>query len=195
MTGRFGAGQPGYADATTQPSPVQPDGCPDPPFRAPQPPAPTTGVPGWAADEALDVRGPLTIPAPADETTATWARHEFDAWLAIDVPPGELFDDMVLAVYESLANAADHAYLDTTRPGPVQLLARRSRTALHITVTDRGTWRPPVVPATAPPAVRGRGLPLIRLLIPDVHIELGSRGTTVRLRTPLPRPADHPLHN
>jgi len=45
----------------------------------------------------------------------------------------------------------------------------------------------------AAPAVRGRGLPLIRVLIHDVHLELGSCGTTVHLRTPLRAPAEHPL--
>jgi anti-sigma regulatory factor (Ser/Thr protein kinase) len=111
--------------------------------------------------------------------------------LEIDVPAGELFDDLVLAVYETLANAADHAYLDTDT-GPVQLLARRSRTALHVTVTDRGTWRTPASPTTAAPTIRGRGLPLIHVLVHDVHVELGPRGTTVHLRTPLPPPAEGP---
>jgi anti-sigma regulatory factor (Ser/Thr protein kinase) len=118
-------------------------------------------VPDWTADQAPDVRAPLTITAPADGSTASWARHEFNAWLAIDVPASELFDVLVLAVYESLANAADHAYLDTDT-GQVQLLARRSRTALQLTVTDRGTWRTPASPTTAAPTIRGRGLPLIQ---------------------------------
>lgn len=172
-------------------SPDQSDGCPDAPVRAPQPAPPSTGVPDWTADQAPDIRAPLTITAPADGSTASWARHEFNAWLAIDVPAGELFDDLVLAVYETLANAADHAYLDTDT-GPMQLLARRSRTALHVTVTDRGTWRTPASPTTAAPTVRGRGLPLIRVLVHDVHLELGPRGTTVHLRTPLPPPAEGP---
>jgi serine/threonine-protein kinase RsbW len=141
-------------------SPDQSDGCAEAPVRAP-PPALSTGMPDWTADQAPDVRAPLTITAPADGSTASWARHEFNAWLAIDVPAGELFDDLVLAVYEALANAVDHAYLDTDT-GPVQLLARRSRTALHVTVTDRGTWRTPASPTTAAPTIRGRGLPLIR---------------------------------
>jgi anti-sigma regulatory factor (Ser/Thr protein kinase) len=105
-------------------------------------------VPDWTADQAPDVRAPLTITAPADGSTASWARHEFNAWLAIDVPASELFDVLVLAVYESLANAADHAYLDTDT-GQVQLLARRSRTALQLTVTDRGPGAPP--PPRPPP--------------------------------------------
>lgn len=159
---------------------------------APQPPAPTTGVPDWGVDPAPDVRAPLSITAPADGPTASRARHEFTAWLAIDLPAGEQFDDLVLAVYEMLANAADHAYVDSpTGPGPVRLRARRSRTALHLTVSDHGTWRPPAAPTSAAdtPAGRGRGLPLIRVLVLDVHVEAGPAGTTVHLRAPLPPPA------
>jgi Histidine kinase-like ATPase domain len=107
-------------------SPDQSDGCPDAPVRAPRLPGPTTGVPDWTADQVPDARAPLTITAPADAATASLARQEFKAWLAIDVPAGELFDDLVLAVYEALANAVDHAYLDTDT-GRSQESRRRRR--------------------------------------------------------------------
>lgn len=181
--------------------PISPDHCDaytDQSACARQRIASSSGVPCWIADRAPDIRAPLIVNGQADGPTASRARHEFEAWLAIDIPHGEVFDDLVLAVYETLANAADHAYLDSaTGPGSVALLARRSRTALHVTVVDHGTWRPRAAPRhpAAAPAVRGRGLPLIRLLIRDVYIDTGSAGTTVHLRTPLPPPAEHPPHS
>lgn len=40
---------------------------------------------------------------------ASGLRREFRAWLGIDVT-GELFEDVVLVVYEAVANIAEHAY-------------------------------------------------------------------------------------
>lgn len=116
--------------------------------------------------------------------TATWGRREFADWLAVDLAAGELFDDLVLIAYETLANTADHAYTHTAGgTGPVRLLARRSHDTIQITVSDHGIWH-----QTPDNGFRGHGLALIRLLIHDVHIELRSTGTIVHLRTPLPPP-------
>jgi anti-sigma regulatory factor (Ser/Thr protein kinase) len=75
-----------------------------------------------------------------------------------------------------------------TVAGPVRLLARRTRRAVHVTVADRGIWRQPGTVELGEVTVRGRGLPLIRRLVPDVHIELAATGTTVHLRAAVPSP-------
>lgn len=141
----------------------------------------------WAGDRPAQSRAPLHVTGPATGPTAARARREFAAWLAVDLAAGDLFDDLVLVVYEALANAADHAYLGADT-GPVVLLAQRSSNTVHITVSDRGTWRAP----QAAPALRGRGLALIRLLVPDVHIDRAAEGTTVHLRAALPAPPTAP---
>lgn len=159
---------------------ASPDTGPDPGTRLP-PLAPAGARSDRDCDQLLDVRPPLDITGTADGHTAARARREFTIWLARDLAAGALLDDLVLAVYEALANAADHAYTPTSA-GLVRLLAHRSRDAVHITVSDRGTWREE--PATE--SFRGRGLSLIRLLVRHVHIESGPTGTTMHLSTPLP---------
>jgi serine/threonine-protein kinase RsbW len=112
-------------------------------------------------------------------------RREFATWLAVDLAPGDLLDDLILAVYEALANVADHAYTDTpSGVGALQLTAHRAHESVRITLSDRGRWRP----RTDAP-FRNRGLPLIRQLIAQVHIATTASGTVMHLRTTLPAPA------
>lgn len=165
----------------------RPDGRPAVPARVATTAA-TDQTPSWVGEQPAEVRAPLDITGSATGYTAAWGRREFTAWLAVDLPAGGLFDDLVLAVYEALANTAEHAYRDTDEPGPVRLLARRSRDAVQIVVTDHGTWHP--TPSDGAPAesFRGRGLSLITMLVHDMHLDLGPAGTLVHLRTPLPPP-------
>lgn len=123
------------------------------------------------------MRPPLFIDTEASARSITGVRREFTAWLAIDVT-GEPLHDLVLAVYEAVANSAEHAYADhPDNSGPVRLLARRTRDVVLVTVADDGAWRAP----TGQP-FRSRGLALIRALVQDVHITRGPHGTMVQLR-------------
>lgn len=156
---------------------------------------PKSAAPAWVAERLEEVRSLLDVSGPATGQTAARARRAFATWLAVDLAAGDLFDDLVLAVYEALANAADHAYRRTVA-GPVRLLARRTRRAVHITVADHGTWPEDAgtgsTVGSGDVTVRGRGLPLIRLLVPDVHIERGPTGTTVHLRCAVSSPTCAP---
>ncbi len=137
----------------------------------------------WTAETLSEVRPALNISAGADASSATRLRRAFSAWLAVDVT-GDQLDDLVLAVYEAVANTAEHAYADhPDRAGPVRLFARRSHAVLQVTIADDGRWRPP----TGEP-YRSRGLPLIRALVEDVHIDHTPTGTAVHLRAALPPP-------
>lgn len=147
-------------------------------------PAPPGEVPSWVTSGLRGIRAGLNIAGPAGADTASRTRREFAAWLTVDLAAGDLFDDLVLVVYEALANAAEHAYADTpTGTGPVALRVHRSRTCIQMTVSDQGHWRAP-----AGAGFRGRGLSLMRLLVGDLHIERGPSGTVVHLRTALPPP-------
>ena len=89
--------------------------------------------------------------------------------------------DVVLAVYEALANAAEYAYLSADIPGPITLTAEHdpANSALTLTVADQGRWRENT------PALRtrtgGRGIPLIQVLADQASIDTSRNGTTVRM--------------
>jgi anti-sigma regulatory factor (Ser/Thr protein kinase) len=142
----------------------------------------TTNQPAVCDDERLDdIRPPLTAEAVATAHDAARLRHELSAWLALDVPDEQL-DDLVLAAYEAIANAAEHAYADSTDgAGPIHLRAHRYDDCVCVCVVDEGRWR-----VRTGQRFRSRGLPLIRLLVSDVHIGPSRTGTTVHLRMWLP---------
>ena len=89
--------------------------------------------------------------------------------------------DLVLAAYEALANAAEHAYVGRT-DGVIDLSARCVQGAITIVVTDYGAWRPP----QPSDGLRGRGLLLINALTRDHQVTHGDGGTTVTMTWPSP---------
>lgn len=92
-----------------------------------------------------------------------------------------MVDDLVLAVYEALANAVEHAY-HPDHPDPVmRLQAQLDHDQLLITITDYGCWRTPRAPG-----YRGRGLALMRSLTTGVRVCPSLQGTTVHLRAGFP---------
>ncbi len=123
----------------------------------------------------------------ADARSAARTRAEFGMWLDRHFRLGaERSNDLLLAVNEALANAAEFAYVDAGRRGTVDLSATYDAAAdtLAVTVNDRGRWRQQVPePATVPPQpqVRGRGIPLMRALADRVTIDRTPRGTHVSL--------------
>lgn len=115
------------------------------------------------------------------EATAEAAHHLrqlFTLWLEVTVDAdAERRADIVLAVYEAVANATEHAYKNASEPGVVTVHSRRRRNgALEITVTDTGTWDPS--PAQR---FRGRGLALITALSDTHALTTGPDGTTVTM--------------
>lgn len=129
----------------------------------------------------------LLAPPPLDVTTcatvqnATALRRTFRRWVAALVGD-DVADDLTLAVYEALANAAEHAFTAQREPGCMRLHATVANGQITVTITDNGTWRPPTVPTGR----RGRGLPLMHKLTNAARVQPNRRGTTVHLRHPLP---------
>lgn len=94
-------------------------------------------------------------------------------------------DDLGLAVYEALANAAEHAY-PPDHPNPViRLHARLDVDRVQITISDHGAWSPP-----GEPGYRGRGLAMMRHLATHVDVDSSPQGTTVHLNAPLDPASD-----
>lgn len=119
----------------------------------------------------------------ADARSAARTRAEFAAWLeryfSLD---DDRFSDLLLAVNEAIANAAEFAYVDAAERGTLDVRAAYDANAdtLAVTVDDRGRWRQKV-PVQRQQQRRGRGIPLMEVLADDVVIEPTPQGTRVTL--------------
>lgn len=123
--------------------------------------------------------------AEADPDSARQLRLRFQEWLRTLGVPAAVVDDLTLAVYEALANAAEHAY-HPGHPHPMmRLRAQLDHNQLLITITDYGCWRTP-----QEPGYRGRGLAMMRSLTTEVHLNPTAQGTTVHLRAAVHRGRD-----
>lgn len=118
----------------------------------------------------------------ADAHNAAAIRREFSDWLGqyFTLDPTQA-SDVVLAVNEAMANAAEYAYLAAERPGTmhVRALYDDSASTLSVTVTDEGAWRSSD-PANSGPK-RGRGIPLMHALADQATVDSSQAGTRVRL--------------
>ena len=118
----------------------------------------------------------------ADADGAASVRREFSDWLrrsfTLDTTKAS---DVVLAVNEAMANAAEFAYVTAERPGAMHVQADYDGSAatLTVTVTDEGAWR------SADPARkelrRGRGIPLMEALADRATVDSSQAGTRVCL--------------
>ena len=121
----------------------------------------------------------------ANASGAGRTRIEFAAWLQRRLSlDNTRFSDLVLAVNEALANAAEFAYVDSPEQGTFTCSASYDDNVdtLDVTVSDHGRWRPTLT-TTAPVQypLRGRGIPLMRELADQTRIDTSERGTQVRL--------------
>ncbi len=120
--------------------------------------------------------------ALANAACAALIRQEFSVWLrryfALDATKTS---DVVLAVNEALANAAEFAYSTVEQPGEMHLLAGYDcgTAVLTVTVADEGAWR--IADSETKSISRGRGIPLMRALADRATIDSSSAGTRVRL--------------
>jgi anti-sigma regulatory factor (Ser/Thr protein kinase) len=111
----------------------------------------------------------------------TRLRHQLRDWAAGLGLPRPDVDDLVLACYEAMVNAAEHAYRD--RPSTLDLRAVRTLDGhLVVTVRDHGSWRPEPLD----PGSRGRGLLMIKSLAQRSAVQPGPDGTAVHMQWRLP---------
>ena len=124
----------------------------------------------------------------ADGAAVARVREQFAQWLSRCTDLGETrLCDVVLAVNEALANAAEFAYLQARRPGRLDVEAVVRDDALTVTVADHGRWRS--TDSTQQQRCRGRGIQLMCTLADSVAIDATSSGTSVRLRFDQVHPA------
>lgn len=109
---------------------------------------------------------------------ASALRVALNTWLAeLDVDPNRAYD-VVLAAYEAMANAVEHAYEAQSGPGTLDLHAQCVPATgwVEVTVADHGEW------AVHPPdSTRGRGVPLMHALADTTAVTSDLDGTTVRM--------------
>lgn len=132
-----------------------------------------------AIDRADFVRADIA----ADAISAAQTRVEFGTWLRSHFTLGDdRYNDLLLAVYEALANAAEYAYVDAPLPGTVGLNAAYAPDSdtLVVSVIDHGKWRVPK--GDQPANLRGRGIPLMHALADEATVEGTPDGTEVTLR-------------
>lgn len=123
----------------------------------------------------------------ADALTAGQARTEFKLWLQLYFTLSTARrGDLLLAMNEALANAAEHAYFGTADGGTVDVDACYD-VACHIltlTVVDHGRWLGPALdtqPDLSLNRLRGRGIQLMRALADNTLIDSSPDGTHVTL--------------
>jgi serine/threonine-protein kinase RsbW len=119
----------------------------------------------------------LDVSAPATTRNATALRRTFSHWVH-SLITDDAAEDLTLAVYEALTNAAEHAFTGHRTTGCIWLHAIVADGQITVTVTDNGRWRHP----TDSGGYRGRGLPLMHQLTTETHVAPSPYGTTVRLR-------------
>ncbi|WP_101255910.1 SpoIIE family protein phosphatase [Streptomyces barkulensis] len=118
---------------------------------------------------------PLEVAFPAESAQLARVRGALRDWLErLDAGP-RLTQAVLVAAGEACANAIEHGHRHN--PGrTVRLRAVAGADALHLTVTDTGSWKPRQSGASAH---RGRGLILIHALMDQVDIVTDEAGTTV----------------
>jgi anti-sigma regulatory factor (Ser/Thr protein kinase) len=107
----------------------------------------------------------------------TEVRRAIQSWAEHAGLPGDLIDELALASYEAMANAAEHAYAGR-QPGMLSVLVSASSGLVDVLIEDQGKWQEPDAGAR----FRGRGLLLIKGLATDVTVTATDLGTTVRMR-------------
>jgi serine/threonine-protein kinase RsbW len=146
--------------------PVRPD---------PQPVGDSPDAPAWSREPAAD--GPLLERRfPGEAARLAAVRRELGTWAAATGLDDEAVEDLLLASYEAMVNAAEHAYTDGERPVDLSAVCTAEGCVL-VTVQDEGHWRP--IPAD--PGHRGRGLAMINNLSDHAEIHRRPEGTTVSL--------------
>ena len=115
----------------------------------------------------------LELSAPADARSLSSLRDGLRTWLeGAGASQGEIFE-VTAAFGEACTNAVEHPRAASS--GPLEVQATLVDREVTVTIRDSGQWREPRG------GDRGRGLPLMQVLMDSVDIRPSSQGTEVRL--------------
>lgn len=138
---------------------------------------PGTGVPAPFPPE------PMTITLPAVPDSLAVVRRRLREWLALARLDPESCADVLLAVGEATANAAEHSVVAAEHAVTVIVRAALCGKLLLLTVSDDGRWKPAT---ETPQGHRGHGMHLINALVDSVDLTATAGGTTVQMLKELP---------
>jgi serine phosphatase RsbU (regulator of sigma subunit)/anti-sigma regulatory factor (Ser/Thr protein kinase) len=114
-------------------------------------------------------------------------RRAIKVWGANAGLSPDLVSSVMLATYEAMANAADHAYRHD-QLGPVTVTIARVTDTVTASVSDQGTWRSP-----RQGGFGGRGLLLMEGMVDELTLMRTGRGTTVHMKWSVePEPPESP---
>lgn len=125
---------------------------------------------------------PMTLTLPALPENLAVVRGRLREWLAQARLDPEFCADVLLAVGEATANAAEHAVGAADHPVTLSVTASLCGNLLLLKVSDDGRWKP----ATEPQGYRGHGMHLINALVDSVELTATAGGTTVQMLKELP---------
>ena len=123
----------------------------------------------------------LTVRGVATAASAAQLRDDFASWLCDRGVSVSQSNEILLAVYEALANCVDHAYADHPAVGMMAVRAdfEPRDGCLSVCVTDHGTWSHPGLHSSN--NRRGRGVALMHAMADHCTISGRRDGTTVCL--------------
>lgn len=111
----------------------------------------------------------------ARPTSLALIRDRLRRWLPAAAINAETAEEVLLAVGEAAANAAEHAKTNPDHQVELTVTARLTNAGLALTVADDGHWHEP----SGSGAHRGHGIALMNALVDAVEITSTGRGTTV----------------
>ncbi|WP_216908626.1 ATP-binding protein [Nocardia noduli] len=136
----------------------------------------------------------LVAEFPAAAVELAPVRHELRQWLAQTIPDPARAYDLLLAAGEACSNSIEHGHHGDQRT--IRLEAAVENGNVRITIADTGQWlsrdHEPDSVRGRTDSHRGRGLAIIRALVPDTSVTVIESGTTVELIAPLTNPETTP---
>ncbi len=125
---------------------------------------------------------PMSLTLAAVPSNLAISRGRLRGWLAEAGVDAQSCADVLLAVGEATANAAEHAVLGAGHEVRLTVNATVSGNRLRLSVSDDGAWKPAAVSQNH----RGHGLHLMSALVDSVELSATPGGTTVAMLKELP---------
>ena len=116
---------------------------------------------------------PFTLILPSDAAALHGFRVRLDDWLRSLPLPDELRIGLLLAGHEAAANGVEHS------TGPVTIDGRFANDRVILEITTTGKWGALGEPASEE---RGRGMIILKALVPDLEVIPLDAGNMVRLQ-------------